>query len=212
MWRDQSVLPVIRATTHVEGQGDQVVAPGSTRRRLLVEDDHGASRGRRCRAARLRGGRRGRPVVLSQGARAMGVPVGEGSARRRLGRSREVDPGPVCARFRPRLRSSAHARTARSPVAHPRSRWALHGDLRSCVFEADVTMVVLSEHPARRRARRDDLVALLIEYPEPDARAVRAMRAFCAAAVSPPSHASGGRLVDRTLGKRDVTGHTPTRR
>jgi len=60
-------------------QGDQVVAPSSRGRRLLVEDDHGASGGRRYRAARLRGGRRRRPVVLSQGARPrMGVPVGEG--------------------------------------------------------------------------------------------------------------------------------------
>lgn len=50
----------------LDEQGDRVVAPGSTGRRLLVEDDHGASRGRRYRAARLRGGRRRRPVVLSQ--------------------------------------------------------------------------------------------------------------------------------------------------
>jgi hypothetical protein len=60
-------------------QGDQVVAPTSSGRWLVVEDDHGASGGRRNRATRLRGGRRRRPVVLSPGAHAgMGVPVGEG--------------------------------------------------------------------------------------------------------------------------------------
>ena len=70
------------------------------------------------RAARLRGGRRRRPVVLSQGAHArMDVAVGEGFARPRSGRSRDVRPRPpVCARFRPRSRSSARARTARSRV------------------------------------------------------------------------------------------------
>ena len=42
---------------------------------------------------------------------------GEGSARQRLGRSRDGRPqAPVCGRLRPRLRSSAHARTAHSPV------------------------------------------------------------------------------------------------
>jgi hypothetical protein len=111
--------------------------------------------GRRCRAARLRGGRRGRPVVLSQGARAMGVPVGEGSARRRLGRSREVDPGPVCARFRPRLRSSAHARTARSPVV-PSNR--LGSANRDACFPTGAAAPVTSGNcpsrtPCRRRKR-----------------------------------------------------------
>jgi hypothetical protein len=38
-------VAAMRATTHVRRQGDQVVAPGSTGRRLLVEADHGASAG-----------------------------------------------------------------------------------------------------------------------------------------------------------------------
>ena len=56
------------------------------------------------RAARLRGGRRRRPVVLSQGAHArMDVAVGEGLARPHSGRSRGVRPRPpVCARGRGR--------------------------------------------------------------------------------------------------------------
>ena len=56
------------------------------------------------RAARLRGGRRRRPVVLSQGAHArMDVAVGEGFARPHSGRSRDVRPRPpVCARGRGR--------------------------------------------------------------------------------------------------------------
>jgi hypothetical protein len=41
------VLAAMRAITHVVGKAIQVVAPGSTGRRLLVEDDHGASGGRR---------------------------------------------------------------------------------------------------------------------------------------------------------------------
>jgi hypothetical protein len=100
-------------------KGARVVAPGSTERRLLVEDDHGASGGtpilsspiawRRASAAR-------RP--LTGRACPDGRPGGEGFARPRSGRSRDVRPWPpVCARFRPRLRSSARARTARSRVA-----------------------------------------------------------------------------------------------
>jgi hypothetical protein len=109
-------------------QGDQVVAPSATGRRLLVQDDHGASRGRRYRAARLRGGRRRRPVVLSRGARPrMGVPVAEGSARPRSRRSRDGRPrawfAPAFARGcgRPhtpgrRARVSSLARASPQPV------------------------------------------------------------------------------------------------
>jgi CheY-like chemotaxis protein len=72
-------------------QGDQVVAPSSTGRGLRVEDDHGASGGtpilsspmawRPASAAR-------RPLT---GAHArMDVPLGEGSAGPRSGRSRDV--------------------------------------------------------------------------------------------------------------------------
>jgi hypothetical protein len=104
-------------------QGDPVVAPGSTERRLLVEDDHGASGRTAISSSPIGWRRRRRPVVLSQGAHArMDVPVGEGSARPRSGQSSDVRPWPpVCARFRPRLRSSARARTARSHVV-PRGR------------------------------------------------------------------------------------------
>jgi hypothetical protein len=74
-------------------QGDQVVAPSSTGRRLLVEDDHAAFRGRRYLAARWRGGRRRRPVVLSQGAHArMGVPVGRGPLGDAEDHQETVDP------------------------------------------------------------------------------------------------------------------------
>ena len=113
-------------------QGDQVVAPGSTGRRLPVEDDHGASGGtpilsspmawRRASAAR-------RPLT---GAHArMDVPLGEGSAGRRSGRSRDVRAwAPVCARFRLRLRSSARARTARSRVVRCGRLVGTAGDAR----------------------------------------------------------------------------------
>jgi hypothetical protein len=60
------------------------------------------------------GGRR----PLTARASADGRPGG--SARRRRTIRRRSTPGPVCARFRPRLRSSAHARTARSPVVRSR--------------------------------------------------------------------------------------------
>ena len=45
------ILPAMRATTPCRRQGDQVVAPGSTGRRLLVEEVHGASGGRRYRGS-----------------------------------------------------------------------------------------------------------------------------------------------------------------
>jgi hypothetical protein len=80
-------------------QGDQVVAPSSTGSGWWLGTTMAPPAGRRYRAPRLRGGGRRRSVVLSQGARArMGVPVGEGSARRRLGRSRDGRPR---ARFAP---------------------------------------------------------------------------------------------------------------
>ena len=75
-------------------QGDRVVAPGSTGRRLLVEDDRGASgetpissspiAWRRASAARHR---------LTGAHARMDVAVGEGSAEPRSGRSRDGDPG-----------------------------------------------------------------------------------------------------------------------
>jgi hypothetical protein len=93
--RDHWVLPAIRAITHVEGK-----AMRSSRRvrrgaGCWLRTPVAPPGWRRYRAARLRGGRRRRPVVLSQDARPrMGVPVGEGSARRRLRRQETVDRGP----------------------------------------------------------------------------------------------------------------------
>jgi hypothetical protein len=99
-------------------QGDPVVASGSTGRRLLVEDDHWRLRqdadvGQPDGVAAASAA--GRPLT---GAHArMDVPLREGSAGPRSGRSRDVRArAPVCARFRPRLRSSARARTARPRV------------------------------------------------------------------------------------------------
>jgi hypothetical protein len=85
---------------------------------------------------------------------------GGGSAGPRSGRSRDVRfRAPVCARFRPRLRSSARARTARSCVvpgrrepgaskapAYQRSS----GPLRRGAFRAAARI-----RPRRKRRRRD---------------------------------------------------------
>ena len=100
-------------------QGDQVVAPGSTGRGRLVEDDHRRlPPGRRLRTAGLRCGETWRPVVFSQGARPrMGVSVGEGSAGRRLGRARDVRArAPVCARFSPAVAVAGTRPDGRSRV------------------------------------------------------------------------------------------------
>jgi hypothetical protein len=85
----QSALPAVRTTTHVEGK-----PIGSSRRarrgagcwlRMTMPPPAGADN----LAARWRGGRRRRPVVLSQGAHArMGVPRGEGRA---VGATRATD-------------------------------------------------------------------------------------------------------------------------
>jgi hypothetical protein len=109
-------------------QGDQVVAPTSSGRWLVVEDDHGGSRGRRYRGSpdRVAGGVGGRRPLAGRACRD-GRPGGGGVRRPRSGRSRDVRPWPpVCARFRPRLRSSAHARTARSRVVRC-GRWPRPG-------------------------------------------------------------------------------------
>jgi hypothetical protein len=135
-------------------QGDQVVAPSSTGRRLLVEDDHGASRGRRYRAARLGGGRRRRPVVLSQGARPrMGVPVAEGSARRRLGRSRDGRPR---ARFAP-----AFARGCGRPhTPGRRARLSSPASVRGAVAETPGSTRTAGARWCARRARGCSLEAV----------------------------------------------------
>jgi hypothetical protein len=99
-------------------QDDQVVAPSWTRRRLLVEDDHGASGGRRYRGSPywVAGGVGG--PSSSRRARMPGrASRWGGSARPRSGRSRHMRfRAPVYARFGPRLRSSARGRTARSQL------------------------------------------------------------------------------------------------
>jgi hypothetical protein len=85
--------------------------------------------GRRHASSRLRGGGRQRPRPPVTG-RALpdGRRGGGGSARPRSGRSRDVRPRPAgCARFRPRLRSSARARTARSRVVPSRRVWPGQG-------------------------------------------------------------------------------------
>ena len=96
-------------------QGDQVVAPGSTGRRLPLEDNRDASGGTPMSSSPVAWRK---PVVRSPGAHArIGVPIGEGTARPHSGRSRDIRPrARACARVRPRLRSSAPARMARSRV------------------------------------------------------------------------------------------------
>ena len=78
----------------VDQQGDEVVAPSSTGRRLLVEDDRGASGGapissspiawRRASAARR---------ALTHAYARMDVPVGEGPLGRALEDQETFDPG-----------------------------------------------------------------------------------------------------------------------
>jgi hypothetical protein len=107
----------MRAITHVDGK-----AIGSSRRarrgrRLRVEDDHGAFGGTpissspNCVAEDVGG-----PSSCDR-ARMPGWASRWGRGSLGHGRSRDVRPWPpVCARFRPRLRSSARARTVRSRV------------------------------------------------------------------------------------------------
>jgi hypothetical protein len=107
-------------------QGDQVVAPSSTGRRLLVEDDDGVSGATPTLS---------RPIAWAAGvggpsssrrARMPGSTSrwGEGFARPRSGRSRDVRPRPPVCAVCLWLRSSARARTARSRVV--RSGSELH--------------------------------------------------------------------------------------
>jgi hypothetical protein len=100
----------------VDEQGDQVVAPARRGACCWLRTTRPPPAGADIEKAPIaRWGGVGGPVVLSQGAHArMGVPVGEGFARPRSGRSRDVRPWPPLCRFRPRLRSSERARTARS--------------------------------------------------------------------------------------------------
>ena len=77
-----------------------------------------------------------------------GRPGGGGSARPRSGRSRDVRfRAPVYARFRPPLRSSARARTARSRVVR---RGRVLPTRRDARFHWEAT---LSPGPGRRKAR-----------------------------------------------------------
>ena len=119
-------------------QGDQVVAPGSTGRRLLVEDDLAPPAGAD-RAARIAWRRASALVVLSQGAHArMDVPVGEGSAPPRSGRSRDVRPGaglrslsPAVAVVGTRPDRALACRPIRSRLARPRDTLASTGKCAS---------------------------------------------------------------------------------
>ena len=84
-------------------QSDRVVAPGSTGRRLLVEDDRGASGETPISSSPIawRRASAGRHRLTGAHAR-MDVAVGEGSAEPRSGRSRDGrSRASVCARFRP---------------------------------------------------------------------------------------------------------------
>jgi hypothetical protein len=102
-------------------------------RRLLVEDDHWRLRQDAPISSSPIAWRRPSAARLPLKARASpdGRPAGEGFARPRSGRSRDVRPWPpVCARFRPRLRSSARARTAHSRVVPCERRKRRIGDDR----------------------------------------------------------------------------------
>jgi len=103
-------------------QADEVVARGSTGPSCWLRTTIGASGRTPISSRRIAWRRRRRRVVLSTRAHArIDVSVGEGFARPRSGQSRDVRPRPpVCARCRPRLRSSARAQTARSYVVRSR--------------------------------------------------------------------------------------------
>ena len=98
-------------------QADQVVAPARRGAGYWSRTTIGASGRTPISSSPRRGGGRRPPVLLSQCAHArMDVPVGEGFARPRSGRSRDVRPWPqVCAAFA-RGCGSPLARTARSLV------------------------------------------------------------------------------------------------
>jgi hypothetical protein len=127
-------------------QADQVVAPGSTGRRLLVEDDHWRLR----QDADIEqpdcvGGGRRRPVgPLTGRACPDGRPGGGGVRSGHAQDDQETfDRGRRFARFRPRWRSSARARTARSrrrqqaaPDGHSGTRTRTKAGARRPAFRA----------------------------------------------------------------------------
>jgi hypothetical protein len=132
-------------------QADEVVARGSTGPSCWLRTTIGASGRTPISSRRIAWRRRRRPVVLSTRAHArIDVSVGEGFARPRSGQSRDVRPWPpVCARCRPRLRSSARAQTARSYVVRSRGESPRLRDDRSS-RRAGAPSAVTS----RRRRRR----------------------------------------------------------
>jgi hypothetical protein len=107
-------------------QGDQVVAPGSTGRRLLVEDVIGATGTTPISSSPIAWRPASAPVVLSQGAHArMDVPVGRVRWATLRTIKRRSSPGAgLRARFRPRCgRWHAPGRRARvsSATGAPRT-------------------------------------------------------------------------------------------
>jgi hypothetical protein len=113
----------------VDEQGDRVVAPGSTGRRLLVEDDHGASGGTPILSSPIAWWRASVPVVLSQGAHApMDIPVGRVRSAT-LGTINRCSTAAAGLRSLSRLRASA--RTARSRVVPSRRVTSASGDART---------------------------------------------------------------------------------
>jgi hypothetical protein len=121
----------MRAITHAEGKAIRLSRWALRGAGCWDEDDHAASRGRRYRAARLRGGRRRRPSS-SHRARVHGWAFRWGRGPLGVGRSGDGRPGPGLRPLRPRLRSSAHARTARSPVARCGRLMTVGHDVRLC--------------------------------------------------------------------------------
>ena len=127
-----SALPAIRATTHVDGK-----AIGSSRRArrgagCWLRTTIGAS-GRTPISSSPVAWRRASPARRPLTGRACrdGRPGGGGSAGPRSGRSSDVRArAPVCARFRPRWRSSVRARTAHSRVVRGRRLAVAERDAR----------------------------------------------------------------------------------
>jgi hypothetical protein len=91
-------LAAIRATTHVDGKAIRSSRRCSTGRRLLVEDDRGPISSS---PIAWRPASADRRPLTGRARPRMGVPVGEGSARPRSGRSRDGRPRARLARASP---------------------------------------------------------------------------------------------------------------
>jgi hypothetical protein len=121
-------LPAMRAITHVDGKPTRSSRGARRGAGCWLRTTVAPPAGRRYRAARLRGGGRRRPVVLSH-TRMPGWTSRWGGVRsatlRRI--KRRSTPGAGLRCFRPRLRSSARAQTARSRVVRCERLLAVRG-------------------------------------------------------------------------------------